>query len=277
MELKPETPRLTQGQAVAVEVRAEGRGRKGPTLRFIDMAEGPPRLVAPGPDLAEQLRAFERHGEIIEGAEARKAADLAEQEALETVFPLPGGGDIAVEATRALTSVDVDIGARPGQESKRIARQSNLAALGVAARVLRLKGLAGLVVIDLVGRGHDGAALTAAARAAFAPDNPGVAIGPIGRFGTLELTIPRRRRPLLEQLLDDTGRPSADTVALRVLRAMEQEATASGGARITAAIAAELEPPVTGRLSALAARFGGRFMVVCEPNWPRERFMVSTS
>ena len=56
------------------------------------------------------------------------AAD-AEAEALEIVHPLPGGGDIAIEPTRALTSIDVDLGERKGQDSKRAARHANLAAI----------------------------------------------------------------------------------------------------------------------------------------------------
>ena len=121
-------------------------------------------------------------------------ADAAQDEALETIFPLPGGGSFAIEPTRALIAVDVDLGAAAGPAAKRAARAANLAALSEAARVLRLKGLGGLVVIDLAGRGHDGAALLTAAKTAFAPDNPGVAFGPISRFGTLELTVPRRAR-----------------------------------------------------------------------------------
>ena len=60
-----------------------------------------------------------------------------------------GGGDIAIEPTRALTAIDVDLSDRKGGDAKRVTRQANLAALGMAARLLRLKGLGGIVVIDL--------------------------------------------------------------------------------------------------------------------------------
>jgi geranylgeranyl transferase type-2 subunit beta len=45
----------------------------------------------------------------------------------------------------------------------------------------------------------------AAARLAFGPDNPGVSIGPVGRFGTMELSIPRRGRSALERLRRPDG------------------------------------------------------------------------
>ncbi|MEO8812277.1 MAG: ribonuclease E/G, partial [Caulobacteraceae bacterium] len=195
LNLTAETGKLVEGAAVEVEIRGEGRSGKGASVRLIGPGEGDPRLLAAAPAMEERLRAFAPGTEVRAGAIARSMADGAQEEALQTVFPLPGGGAISVERTRALTAVDVDLGDRPGTEAKRAARAANFAALGAAARILRLKGLGGLVVIDLVGRGHDGPALLSAARQAFGPDNPGVALGPVSRFGTLELTVPRRARP----------------------------------------------------------------------------------
>lgn len=275
MELRPDMPRLTQGQAVLVEVRSEARGGKGPLVRFLDTGDGAPRLLEAGPDLAEQLRAADRQAPIVEGDDARAAADEAESEALETEFALAGGGRIFVEPTRALTAVDVDLGAAARAPSKGVARSTNLAALAEAARVLRLKGLGGLVVIDLIGRGHDGPAIATAARAAFAPDNPGVSIGPITRFGTLELTVPRRRAPVLEQLVDEHGQPSGPTVAARVLRDLEREARTDGGARLLASASPEIAVMVGAGLASLAARYGARFDVVADAALARAVFKVS--
>lgn len=277
MELKADMPRFAQGQHVAVEVRAQARRDKGAVVRFVELADGPVRLLNLGADIADQLRAFERGAAITGGREAREAADLAEAEALETIFPLPGGGNVAVEPTRALIAVDVDLGASGAQEVKRAARQANLAALGVAARVLRLKGLGGLIVIDLVGRGHDGAAMTAAARAAFAPDNPGVAIGPIGRFGTLELTVPRRRRPVLEQLQGADGALTPATVAGRLLRRLEGGGRASPGARLVAVCAAEVAVAAAPGLKVLTERLGARFEIRPAAEFGRDRMEIATA
>ena len=82
-----------------------------------------------------------------------------------------------------------------------------------------------IVVLDLVGRGHDGNALMAAARAAFGPDNPGVSIGPVGRFGTMELSLPRRARPLAEVLCREDGRLSDRTLAQRLVRRLRNTAS----------------------------------------------------
>jgi Ribonuclease G/E len=199
------------------------------------------------------------------------AADHAEEAALDTLYALPGGGRISIEPTRALVAIDIDLGDRPGTEAKRAARAANLAALNTAARLLRLKALGGIVVFDLVGRGHDGAAITAAARNAFAPDNPGVAIGPISKFGTLEMTVPRQRRPLAEDLLDETGAPTAQTAALRLARMIEREGRAAPGARLTGRCDAATAAAFAVLAPLLADRLGARFSIEPAPEWPRGR------
>ena len=225
------TPGLAEGAAVEVEIAAEARADKGASARLIGPAEGPPRLLTAAPALADRLAAFAPGAPVTEGVDARDAADVAQDAALAISHPLPGGGSIAVEATRALAAVDVDLGGRSG-DARRIARAATLTAVAEAARVLRLKGLGGLVVIDLIGRGHDGVALSAAAKAAFAPDEPGVSIGPISRFGAFELALPRRWRPLAEILCGADGRLSAQSRGLALLRGLERAANADPGARM---------------------------------------------
>lgn len=271
LNLKPEGERPTEGQAVEVEIRSEPRHLKSAGARLIGPAEGPPRLLQAAPDIESELRALAKDGKLVEGFGAREAADEAEAEALEIVHPLPGGGSVAIEETRALIAIDVDVGERPGSDSKRVTRAANLAALASGARLLRLKGLGGLVVFDLAGRGHDGAAILAAARAAFGPDNPGVAISPISRFGTMELTVPRRRRPVLDVL---RGEPAL-TAALRLLRMMEREGRASPGARLLATCAPAIAEAVRPYEVALADKLGRRFEIVGKAGLPVDRLEVA--
>jgi len=274
LPFRPED-RPVQGSLQEVEIRSEPRLGKLAVVRAVGPAEGAPRLVAPPPGLAEQLAGFARDAVIVEGRKAREIADAAQAEALGAVHPLPGGGDIAIETTRALTSIDVDLGERKGAEVKRAARQGNLAALGAAARLLRLKSLGGLVVFDLAGRGHDGNALLAAARTAFGPDNPGVAFGPISRFGTLELTIPRRIAPLAERLCRADGASSDLTLALALLRRIESEAQAQPGARLEARCAAAVADAARPLAEQLALRIGARFTILADGGVDRERLEVA--
>ena len=274
LPFKPDA-RPVRGANLEVQVRGEARDGKLATVRLIGEGAGAPRLVTPPPPLQERLQSFATGAAITEGLVARAMADAAEDEALEIVHPLPGGGSLAIEPTRALTAIDVDLGERKGADAKRAARFANLAAMSEAARLLRLKGLGGLVVLDLVGRGHDGNALMSAARLAFAPDNPGVAIGPVGRFGTMELSIPRRTRPILERLSESNGRQTDRALAQRAIRRLESEAVSAPGARLVVkcapTIAAVLAPLVT----ILIERMGARFLVQSDPDRPRDRYDVS--
>ena len=276
LPFKPDA-KPVRGALLEIEIRGEARDGKLAVARAIGMGEGALRLLSAAPDLAETLKLFARDAAVIEGPEARNRADEAEAEALETIHPLPGGGTLAIEPTRALTAVDVDLGERKGQDAKRVTRLANLTALGEAARLLRLKGLGGIVVMDLVGRGHDGAALLAAARMAFAPDNPGVAIGPVGRFGTMELSIPRRTRPLAEQLRRADGALSDRTLAQRLVRRLETEALAQPGSRIAAICAPSVASAADMFILALAQRFGARFTIKADPSRAREQIDVSAA
>jgi Ribonuclease G/E len=276
LSFKPDA-RPVRGAAIEVEIRGEPRRGKLAVTRAIGSGEGAPRQVAPAPDLATELQALVHGATLVEGRAARDVADEAQAEALEVVHALPGGGEIAIEPTRALTAIDVDISDRKGGDAKRVTRQANLAALGMAARLLRLKGLGGIVVIDLVGRGHDGNALMAAARAAFAPDNPGVAIGPVGRFGTMELSLPRRTQPLLERLCRSDGSPSDRTLAQGLIRRLQAEGAAQPGARFVARCAPAVAQAAAPLQALLVAQLGARFVIEADPGLARDRLEIGAA
>jgi len=265
---------LAEGAAIEVEIVAEAHAEKGAVVRLLGPSQGPPRLVRAAPALETQLEGFAPGASIVTGDRAREAADIAEAAALAVEHALPGGGSIAIETTRALIAVDVDLGAASG-DAKRRARAANFSAIDITARLLRLKALSGLVVIDLVGSGHDGPALAAAAKTAFAPDDPGVSIGPISRFGLLQLVIPRRRRPVGRILCGPDGAPSPVTVALRLLRALEREGRADGGARLTAHCAPIVAEAAGPYMEELSERIGARFEILSNVASPSDRFEVT--
>jgi Ribonuclease G/E len=276
LQFKPET-RPVRGQVVEVEIRAEPRRGKLAIARPLGVAEGRPRLLAQAPPLTDVLQRLAPEAALVMGPAAREAADLAEAAALAVLHPLPGGGVLAIEPTRALTAVDVDLGDRKGADAKRVTRAANLAAIALAARLLRLKSLGGIVVLDLVGRGHDAKALLAAARTAFAADNPGVAIEPIGRFGTLELSLPRRTRPLGEILGREDGELSDRSLAQRLLRRIESEAAAQPGARLQARCAPAVAKAAEPLAAQLTTRIGARFTLDPDPARARDSFDVAAA
>lgn len=266
--------RLVEGAALEIVIASEARRDKGAVARLVGPSAGPPRLITPGQDLESRLANLAPGLEIQTGQRAREAADEAQDAAIAVSHPLPGGGSISIEPTRALVAIDVDLGARGGGDGPRAMRQANLAAIEAAARLIRLKGLGGLVVFDLAGKGHDGAALSATAKSAFAPDGSGVAIGPISRFGLFELALPRTATPIAERLLDESGQSSALTVALALARAIEREGRANPGAQLFAQAAPDVAVAAQSLHAALADRLGARFTIAPEADFSRLQYQV---
>ncbi|MBX7250283.1 MAG: ribonuclease E/G [Caulobacteraceae bacterium] len=247
---------VIEGAILEVEVLAEARSGKGPVVRMVRPASGPPGRLTAQPDLPTQLQGLAPGATLRSGWEARHVADLAEEQCLAVEHLQPGGLNLSVEQTRGLVAIDVDwSGARAGKHS---ILEANRRALLEAARLLRLKGTGGLVIVDLIGKASEHASILAAAKAAFEPDQPGVVFGGLSRFGVLELAKPWRETPLAERLLDDGGAPSTETLAHRVTRDLERAGRADPGAMLVAVchpgVAAAAEPLV----KALGPRFGVR-------------------
>ena len=277
LAMSGDAQRLTEGAAIEIEITAQARRDKGPLARLIGAADGALRLTVAAPGLAKRLKAHAPGQIPVVGLAAREVADAAEAEALATVYALPGGGSVSIEPTRALVAIDVDLGERGGRggDARRLAPAANLAAIDAAARLLRLKGLGGLIAIDLVGAGHNGPAIGARATAAFAEDGPGVSIGPISRFGLLQLVIPHRTTPIGDLLCGADGRPTALTIALRLLRGVEREAWAEGGARLLARCAPVVADAAAPYMPVLAGRIGARFEIAPDAALPTDRFEIS--
>lgn len=251
-------PPITDGAWLEVEIVSAARGEKGASARVLGVCEGPIRLIASPPAIETRVQAYAPGSAIIGGSSARAAAEIAEETALAVEHPLRSGGRLFIEPTQALTAIDVDLGSAAG-DARKAAVRANKEAIAAAARLLRLKGLGGLVAIDLAGKGHDGAALSTLAKAVFAPDGAGVSIGSISRFGVLELALPRRERPVAERLLGSDGEPTAVTMALRLLRRIENFA---GPGQFVDAVCAPEVAVIAERLSPrLTDRIGPRFAI----------------
>lgn len=264
--------RLAAGQKVEVEVSAEPREGKGPTLRLIGAGEGEPRLVTPGPTVVEILARLAPGEKPITGAAAIQASRDAEEEAgwpgelfMET------GLDLRVERTRALIAVDLDLSPAQGVAFGAAARtRANRQGLHAAARMIRLKRWGGLVAIDLIGTGQDGDSAMTAAKAAFG-DDPDVVFGPVSRFGVLQLALPWRRTPLEEVLNGPDLRRRPGQRAQDIVRSLRFALLSDTTiARLTVRAA-----PEDARLAApLVARLGPRAHLVSDPAVPPGAFVI---
>ena len=198
--------RVNEGAAVEVEIVAEARGKGGKLARarLIAPVVGEPRRVSPIRNLRDRLlaRSVALLGErVVRLGTDAEALDDARDSAADPSGPLANGGHLSIEPTRALIACDVDSAAVDqglAQTSKTVARACNELAVGDLGRRLRLSGQAGHVVVDLIGRRHDGKRLTQLLIAGFAAEAPKLIVAPIGKFGTLECVRPWGARPLAD-------------------------------------------------------------------------------
>jgi hypothetical protein len=256
------TDRVTVGEKLDVAVTAEPRGGKGPAVRRIGPGEGAPRLLAPGPDVAASLAVLAPGVAPVTGIVAIDAGREAEAEGLQKGQTFADTGlDLMLERTRALVAVDLDLGRGVGVGAGASARaRANRQGLHQAARGIGLRRWAGLVAIDLIGVGHDGAAVLAEARAAFGDDE--VVYGPVSRFGLLQLSLPWRRTPLEELMQDAAGRRS---LAHRAQDGVRSLARALLSDTASPRLVLRCTPEEADLARPLVAALGGRAAVQADP------------
>ncbi len=157
---------------------------------------------------------------------------------------LPSGGSIVIDHTEALTSIDINSArATKGSDIEETAFNTNLEAAEEIARQLRLRDLGGLFVIDFIDMGsikHQRQVETHL-REAIKIDRARIQTGRISRFGLLEMSRQRMRPSLGDstQLVcprckgQGTVR-NVESVALSVLRVIEEDALKKGVEKIIA-------------------------------------------
>ncbi|MEQ8964547.1 MAG: Rne/Rng family ribonuclease [Azospirillaceae bacterium] len=146
---------------------------------------------------------------------------------------LRSGGYIVINPTEALVAIDVNSGRSTRERNiEETAYKTNLEAAEEVARQLRLRDLAGLIVIDFIDMEDDrhNAAVERRLKEAMRSDRARIQIGRISPFGLLELSRQRLRPSLVEtnfetcRLCKGTGLTRAvGSAALHVLRAVEEE------------------------------------------------------
>jgi ribonuclease E len=148
---------------------------------------------------------------------------------------LKSGGYIVIGVTEALVAIDVNSGRATKEGSiEETALKTNLEAADEVARQLRLRDLAGLIVIDFIDMEERKNNLSVEKRLKdkLKTDRARIQVGRISGFGLLEMSRQRLRPGMLESTTQPcphchgTGLiRSDDSMALMVLRALEEEGT----------------------------------------------------
>ena len=245
------------------EIRAAADHAKAPaTLWAPPGVLAQARLIAPGVPVVE-----DRDGTLIEARGLEEQADAA----LSPSVRLSGGAVLTFETTRALTTIDVD-SASAGSDHRGL----DLTAADGIARQIRLRGIAGLIVIDFPRLRHqdDRTAVTERLRRAFADDPNGAVVHGWTRAGLMEITRRRTRPSLAESMLDrPAARRSAEAVAAAALRRLSHEGRRFVMPRLlTAPEVAEVLTGAAGApLDAVNQRLGGGVTVQGVQGYEREQ------
>lgn len=152
------------------------------------------------------------------------------------VVRLRSGGYIVINPTEALISIDVNSGRSTGERNiEETATKTNLEAAAEVSRQLRLRDLAGLIVIDFIDMldSRNRRAVERALKDALKSDRAKIQLGRISPFGLLEMSRQRLRPSISEtnmvQCRHCLGRGymrSNESMSIQIIRSLEKEASA---------------------------------------------------
>jgi len=159
------------------------------------------------------------------------------------VVQLRSGGYLVINPTEALVSIDINSGRSTKEHGiEQTAVATNLEAAREIARQLRLRDMAGLVVIDFIDMeyGSNVRKVEKAMKDALKNDRARIQVGRISSFGLMEMSRQRLRTGVLEATTrqcphcDGSGLVrTAGSAGLAALRLIEEEAAKGKGTTIT--------------------------------------------
>ena len=207
---------------------------------------------------------------------------------LQPIVQLRSGGYLVIDQTEALVAIDVNSGRSTRERNiEETALRTNLEAADEAARQLRLRDLAGLIVIDFIdmeSKRHN-AMVERRMKDALKNDRARIQVGHISHFGLLEMSRQRLRPSLAEASFiacphcGGTGHVrSTENAAIHVLRGIEEE----GGKRRAAEILVHVATPIAlyllnhkrERLQEIEQRYGMRVIIAADDSQTGSDFRI---
>ncbi len=154
------------------------------------------------------------------------------------IVQLKSGGYLVINQTEALVAIDVNSGKSTRERNiEQTALRTNLEAAEEACRQMRLRDLAGLIVIDFIDmeENKNNRAVEKRLKECLKVDRARVQHGRISQFGLMEISRQRRRQGVLQatstpcEACNGTGRRrSIPSAALQLIRAIEARAAMGG-------------------------------------------------
>ena len=208
---------------------------------------------------------------------------------------LKSGGYIVIGVTEALVAIDVNSGRATKEGSiEETALKTNLEAAEEVARQLRLRDLAGLIVIDFIDMEErkNNAAVEKKLKDKLKTDRARIQVGRISGFGLLEMSRQRLRPGMIEATTQPcpachgTGLiRSDDNMALNILRQIEEEGTRRRSrevlVKVPVGIANYLMNQKREHVAMIEARYGMAVRIegdthLVSPDFSMEKFKTAT-
>ncbi len=204
---------------------------------------------------------------------------------------LKSGGYLVINPTEALVSIDINSGRSTREHNiEQTAFSTNLEAAQEVARQLRLRDMAGLIVIDFIDMEQSGHVrkVEKAMKEALKNDRARIQVGRISSFGLMEMSRQRLRTGVLEASTkpcphcEGTGlMRTAASAGLSALRILEDEAARGRGERITLRAGREAAVYVLNKkraeLADIEQRYGVAIEVVIDESFEGARMTVDSS
>lgn len=190
------------------------------------------------------------------------------------VVQLKSGGYLVINPTEALVSIDINSGRSTREHNiEQTATATNLEAAQEIARQLRLRDMAGLVVIDFIDMDHSSNVrkVEKAMKEALKNDRARIQVGRISAFGLMEMSRQRLRTGVLEASTrpcphcEGTGLVrTASSAGLSALRLIEDEAGRGRGSNLLLRASQEAALYVLNKKRAELAEIEERYGVTIE-------------
>ncbi|QGM96501.1 Rne/Rng family ribonuclease [Methylocystis parvus] len=191
---------------------------------------------------------------------------------------LKSGGYLVINQTEALVAIDVNSGRSTREHNiEDTALRTNLEAADEVARQLRLRDLAGLIVVDFIDmeEGRNNRAVERRLKDALKNDRARIQVGRISHFGLLEMSRQRIRAGVVEgstvqcpHCMGAGHVRSTASIALHVLRVLEEALLKSAAHDVTlrtrAVVALYILNQKRAHLQALENRFGVHITVAAD-------------
>jgi len=201
---------------------------------------------------------------------------------------LPSGGYIVINPTEALVSIDVNSGRSTKEHNiEDTALQTNLEAAEEISRQLRLRDLAGLIVIDFIDmvENRNNRAVERKLKDCLKNDRARIQVGRISHFGLMEMSRQRIRFGVVESsthkcpTCQGTGVVrSVESVALLVMRAVEDHVLRKPGQSINVKVPTDVALYILntkrGSLNGLEAKYNLSITIVADDHVGPAHFAI---